>query len=196
MMLPTSDQSYERFWRQAVRWLGQAAPDPVALTLPAAPAAGDAIPVAIAARDKAFVPQRDAAVDVRVTVARGRVEAIRGEAVPTQPGRFRASTRACEPGIYRVAVDARRDQTIIGSTGATMLVGGVDPEMTDPRLNEDTLQRVARGSGGALIAAGDIETLLDRLKAGAPAAALAVRQDLWHTGWSFAVLPALLAPNG
>ena len=29
------------------------------------------------------------------------------------------------------------------------VVGGVDPEMTDPRLNEDTLQRVARASGGA-----------------------------------------------
>ena len=39
MLLPTSDQSYERFWRQAVRWLGQAAPDPVSLVLPAAPAA-------------------------------------------------------------------------------------------------------------------------------------------------------------
>ena len=37
-LLPTSDQSSERFWRQAARWLGQAAPDPVSLVLPAAPA--------------------------------------------------------------------------------------------------------------------------------------------------------------
>jgi hypothetical protein len=65
--------------------------------------------------------------------------------------------------------------------------------MTDPRLNEDTLQRVARASGGAVLAAGDIAGLMDRLNAGTPAALLAVRRDLWHTGWSFAILAGLLA---
>ena len=30
------------------------------------------------------------------------------------------------------------------------------------------------------------------LKAGVPAAALAVRRDLWHTGWSFAAILVLL----
>jgi uncharacterized membrane protein len=43
MLLPTSDQSYERFWRQAARWLVQNAPTPVQMTLPAAPAPGDAV---------------------------------------------------------------------------------------------------------------------------------------------------------
>jgi hypothetical protein len=74
-----------------------------------------------------------------------------------------------------------------------MLVGGVDPEMTDPRLNEDTLLRVARASGGAVIPAGDINALLARLDESAPAALLALRKDLWHTGWSFAILAGLLA---
>ena len=74
-----------------------------------------------------------------------------------------------------------------------MLVGGVDPEMTDPRLNEDTLQRVARASGGLVLAAGDTATLVDRLNGAAPGAVLALRRDLWHTGWSFTVLAGLLA---
>jgi hypothetical protein len=65
--------------------------------------------------------------------------------------------------------------------------------MTDPRLNEDTLQRVARASGGAVLSAGDTGGLLDRLNSAAPAAVLALRRDLWHTGWSFAILAALLA---
>jgi hypothetical protein len=84
----------------------------------------------------------------------------------------------------------------MGSSSATLLVGGVDPEMTDPRLNEDTLQRVARASGGAVIAwdrAIDVAALVDRLQKGAPAAVMSVRPDLWHTGWSFAVLALLLA---
>jgi uncharacterized membrane protein len=193
MMLPTSDQSYERFWRQAVRWLAQSAPDPVTVTLPPAPAPGDGIPVAIAARDGGYAPRADAVVEVHVTSPSGRVETVHADPVPSQGGQFRAAVRAIEPGIYRVAVDARQGQTALGTSTGTMLVGGVDPEMTDPRLNEDTLQRVARASGGAVLGAGDTGALIDRLNGAAPGAVLAVRRDLWHTGWSFAILAGLLA---
>ena len=193
MLLPSSDQSYERFWRQAVRWLAQSAPDPVTLTLPPAPATGDGIPVQIAARDRSYAMRADATVNVSVTSPSGRVESVRADPWPSQGGRFRAAVRANEPGIYRVSVDARQGQTPLGSPVATMLVGGVDAEMTDPRLNEDTLRRIARASGGAVLAVGDTRGLLDRLTAAAPAALLALRKDLWHTGWSFAILAGLLA---
>lgn len=193
MLLPSSDQSYERFWRQAVRWLAQSAPDPVTLTLPPAPATGDGIPVQIAARDRSYAMRADAIVNVSVTSPSGRVESVRADPWPSQGGQFRAAVRANEPGIYRVSVDARQGQTSLGSPVGTMLVGGVDAEMTDPRLNEDTLRRVARASGGMMLAVGDTRALLDRLSATAPAALLALRKDLWHTGWSFAILAGLLA---
>jgi len=176
-----------------VRWLAQNAPEPLTITLPAAPAPGETVPVAVAARDAGYAPRADAIVDVRVTSPSGRVETIHAASVPAQAGQFRASVRAMEPGVYRISADARRGQTSLGTSTATMLVGGVDPEMTDPRLNEDTLQRVARASGGAVIAAGDTSALLERLKAAAPAAVLALRTDLWHTGWSFGILAVLLA---
>src|SRR5204862_1573412 len=54
MQLPAKDQSYDRFWRQAIRWLAQTAPEPVTLTLPAAPAPGEPVAVSIAARDRSF----------------------------------------------------------------------------------------------------------------------------------------------
>ena len=193
MLLPSSDQSYERFWKQAVRWLAQSAPEPVTLTLPAAPAAGDGIPVTIAARDRSYVPRPDAVVSVNVTSPSGRVETVRADPVPAQAGRFRASVRASEPGIYKVSVDARQGSNALGTSAGTMLVGGVDPEMTDPRLNEDTLRRVARASGGAVVPAGETRALLERLDESGPAAVLAMRRDVWHTGWSFAVLAGLLA---
>jgi hypothetical protein len=130
---------------------------------------------------------------VSVTSPSGRVESVRADPWPAQGGQFRAAVRASEPGIYRVAVDARQGPTTLGSPVATMLVGGVDAEMTDPRLNEDSLRRVARASGGAVIAGNDTSGLLARLTSNAPAALLALRKDLWHTGWSFAVLAGLLA---
>jgi hypothetical protein len=193
MLLPTTDQSYERFWRQAVRWLAQNAPEPVSLTLPAAPAPGDGIPISVGARDAAYAPRADAVVEIRVTSPTGRVEMVQATAVAAQSGQFHAAVRAGETGVYRVAVNARRGQAPLGASTGAMLVGGVDPEMIDPRLNEDTLQRVARASGGAVLTAGDTASLLARLDAGVPAAVSAVRRDLWHTGWSFALLAGLLA---
>jgi uncharacterized membrane protein len=196
MLLPARDTSYDRFWRQAVRWLGQSASEPVSITLPAAPAPGEPIAVAIATRDRAYTPRADALVDVHVTAPSGRVDTVRAEATPGTAGGFVALVRVPEAGVYRVAADARQGQAPIGSSSATMLVGGVDPEMVDPRLNDDTLQRVARASGGDVIAWDrgiDTGTLIDRLSTGAPAAALTERRDLWHTGASFAVLAGLLA---
>ena len=155
MMLPTTDQSYDRFWRQAARWLGQATPDPVAVTLPVAPATGDLLTMTVDARDEAFVPQRDAAVDVRVTSPDGHVDAVTGRS-----GAVAAGPLPCDdPRVARPAstaspptrAGARRPSA---APPARVLVGGVDPEMTDPRLNEDALQRVARASGGQMIAAG------------------------------------------
>jgi hypothetical protein len=193
MMLPTSDQSYERFWRQAVRWLAQNAPEPVQLTLPAAPAPGEAIPIAIAARDSGYAPRADATITVRITSPTGRLETVAAAPIPDQPGQFRSAARATETGVYRVSVDARRGQSPLGAATGAMLVGGIDPEMTDPRLNEDTLLRVARASGGAVVARGETASLASRLDAGVPAAVSAVRRDLWHTGWSFTLLAGLLA---
>ncbi|HET7697407.1 MAG TPA: glutamine amidotransferase [Vicinamibacterales bacterium] len=193
MLLPTSDQSYERFWRQAVRWLVQSAPDPVSLTLPAAPAPGEGIPIVVDARDGAYAPLADAAVEVRVTSPTGRVDVVQAAPSAGQGARFQALVRAAEPGVYRVAVQARRGQAPLGASAGSMLVGGVDPEMTDPRLNEDTLQRVTRASGGAIVAAANAGDLPARLDAALPAAGAQSRRDLWHTGWSFALLTGLLA---
>ena len=110
---------------------GQSTPDPVALSLPVAPATGDVLAIAVDVRDKAFVPQRDAAVDVRVTAPDGHVEALKADPIPTQPGRFRASIRASRAGVYRITADAHRNQNTIGGADGAVLVGGVDPEMTE-----------------------------------------------------------------
>jgi len=197
MLLPSSDRSYETFWRQAVRWLALPAPDPIAIGLPAGASPGETLPLRIAVRNAAFVAQPDALVDVRVTAPDGRIEQLRA-AVPSSAnvgeddGRYVARFRPDQPGVYRVSAEARRGSTTLGSASAALLVGGADLEMTDPRLNLQVLQRIALGSGGRVIAAGDGPALLEALSAGVPAARIAVTHDLWHNGWSFAVIVVLL----
>ena len=194
MFLPSTDRSYDTFWRQVVRWLALSADDPVAMRLPAAAAPGENLAIRVLARDATFVPQRDAVVDVDVTAPDGRHETI--QAAPPretqEDGAYVARFRADGPGVYRVRAAARRGAATLGSSSAAMLVGGSDPEMADPRLNLQVLQRVALRSGGALVTAGETAALAERLRAAVPAARLAVTHELWHTGWSFAAIVALL----
>lgn len=195
MLLPSSDRSYDTFWRQAVRWLAVAATDPVAITPPPGGSPGDTLPVRVAVRNAAFISQSDATVDVQVTSPDGRMQSVRaalvqedGEDSGVYVGRFRADA----PGLYRIRADAVRGSAVLGSAAAALLVGGSDPEMSDPRLNTQVLQRIALASGGRVLTRADSAAILDRLRAGLPAARLAVTHDLWHTGWSFATIVILL----
>jgi hypothetical protein len=194
MLLPAEDRSYDVFWRQAVRWLALPAPDPVAVVVPAASAPGDLVRLRVTARTAAFEPRTRAAVEVRVSGPAGDLARI--PAVPDQdasPGVFVAQFRPPAAGVYRVAADVQDGDGRAASAATSMLVGGADPEMTDPRLNSEVLQRLAGSSGGRVIDPGEIAALAGRLQASVPAATILVRRDLWHNAWSFALLVALLS---
>jgi hypothetical protein len=62
MLQPATDQSYEYFWRGAMRWLGANAPDQVSVDVPAAAEPGDAVDISVDVRDRAFAAVSDAAV--------------------------------------------------------------------------------------------------------------------------------------
>jgi uncharacterized membrane protein len=194
MLLPATDRSYDTFWRQAIRWLALPATDPVAIALPAGTAPGDVAAVRVAARTADFEAARDAAVDVRVTRPDGRVESLPAALDNSSAdGMFLARFHAGEPGVYRATAEVRRPGLPPVASTASMLVGGADPEMADPRLNLRVLQRVALRSGGRIVEPGQASELVNELRAALPAATVLVRRDLWHNGWSFAALLALLA---
>jgi hypothetical protein len=194
MLLPSSDRSFDTFWRQALRWLTLSATDPVSIVLPAGPSPGDLVPLRVAVRNAEFVPQADATVDVRVTSPDGRTEGLRTQAGRNADGdpEYVAQWRPSAAGVFRIAVEARQGAAAVRTASAALLVGGADVEMTDPRLNAPVLQRIALASGGRLVEPREAGAIVEPLRAGLPAARLAVTHDLWHTGWSFAAIVGLL----
>jgi uncharacterized membrane protein len=189
MLMPSTDRSFDRFWRQAIRWLALPAADPVAVEAAAGASPGDTLPLTVHVRNAAFGPERDAVVDVRVTAPDGRLETLR--AAETERG-FVARVRPEQPGVYRIRVEAGRGEARLGIASTSVLVGGADLEMTDPRLNIQLLERLALASGGRVIAPGDAAALAASLRDAVPAATLAVRRDLWHNAWSLLAIVALL----
>jgi len=87
----------------------------------------------------------------------------------------------------------RRGSETLGTASRALLVGGVDAELTQPRLNESLLRRIADTTGGSYVPAGDagkLPSLLSQTAEGKPPTEM---RDLWHNGFSLAVIIGLLA---
>jgi hypothetical protein len=194
MLLPASDRAYDTFWKQALRWLALPASDPIQVSVEPGAAPGDMVPLRVVARNAAFEALKNVTVDVRVTSPDGRVESLRAapDTARGTEGHYVANVRPEHAGVFKVSVDVRNGTTSAGTASASVLVGGADLEMTDPRVNQAFFERLAAASGGRVLADDRLSGLTDLLRAGLPAAALAVRRDLWHTGWSFAAILVLL----
>ena len=200
MLLPAADRVFDTFWKQALRWLALPAADPIQLSVAPGAGPGDTVRLTVGVRDAGFKPVNNATVDVRVTSPDGRVESLR--AVPEtkrgpdtgkgNDGHFVATARPEHAGVYKISADVRQGTTSVGTASTSVLVGGADMEMADPRLNQAFFERLAAASGGRVLSEDQLPGLAAMLKAALPGAALAVRRDLWHTGWSFAAILMLL----
>jgi hypothetical protein len=193
MMVPSTDRSYEFFWRQSARWLSSSAPEPVSIRVPDTPEPGDAIAIDVDARDASFAPVPDATIDATVTLPGGATQPVKLR--PTDPagGRYTATLGPEQAGLYRIHAEARRGSTPLGTADRWMYVGGADREFADPRLNEGFLRRVARNSGGRYARAVDASKVLSWLEEAVPQNAAPERRDLWHEPWAFALVIVLLS---
>jgi hypothetical protein len=197
MMLPSTDHTYETFWRQAMRWLAIGATDPLTVFPVPATAPGDEVTIRAAVRDRVFAPLRDAQVEFRVYGPDGKLQRLAGALENVDPeadgSGYMAKFRPGQAGIYKVTVHARQGAADAGTASSSFLVGGADVEMTDPRLNLPLLSRVASVSGGQVFSHDQSAALLEALRSNAPSAALAVREDLWHNAWSLGFILSFLA---
>ena len=191
MLQPSTDRSYETFWRQALRWLSSVAPDPLTLALSGNLEPGIPLVVDLEARDRSFRPVADATIGATLTAP--GADPIPLQFRSTGHGHFTAAVVPEIAGLYRVNAEARHGSVLLGSTERWLNVGGMDREFSDPRLNEPLLRRLARESGGRYVRATDSATIVAALEASVPEQVERQRRDLWHEPWAFASVLALLA---
>ncbi len=193
MMAPATDTTYETVWRQIARWLTASAPEAVTLAPLEAAMPGTTEVVSVVVRDEEFTPVRDAEVTLRLTLPGGEERQVVAALSNPEEGRYSTSVRLDAEGVYRLVAEARRRHELIGTASRAALVGGVDLEMSEPRLNEQVLQRIATASGGRMVPAGDAGSLAEWLREARTGGGPPELRDLWHTGWSLLAIIMLLA---
>jgi uncharacterized membrane protein len=193
MMRPATDNSYETIWRQLARWITASAPGPVTIAplSPTVPGMTDRISVFV--RDEDFRPVANAEVAIQITAPNGEKRPLTAALSNPQEGRYAVSTRFDHAGVYRVEAIASRGATRVGTVSRPVLVGGVDLEMTQPRLNEAVLRRLSAETNGRYVSAGGADHLPSLLRESRADAGTPEQRDLWHNGWSLVMIVGLLA---
>ncbi len=193
MMVPIDDRTYETFWRQTARWLATSAPTRVAVSMHGGATAGDTVTVDVQARDEDFNPVSDASVRVRVAGAGTDDEERVAALVDPGAGLYRLEFRAEQAGVYRASAEVSRAGSPVETQDGWMLVGGDDRELTEPRRNDEVLQRIADASGGRVLGEEDLGQLGTLLRDQTPGAPPARYRDLWHGLWTFLLIVSLLS---
>ena len=193
MMRPVTDTSYETIWRQIARWLTAGSPGQVTIAAmsPSVPGIVDRITVTVRNRD--FAPVGNAEVSIGLTAPDGQTRQLTPALSSPQDGRYAVAARFDQPGVYRVAATAMQGGERLGTAMRQVLVGGADLEMTQPRLNEAVLRRLASATGGTYRSADQAQDLPSLVRASGADAGTPEQRDLWHNGWSLLVIVGLLA---
>jgi uncharacterized membrane protein len=192
MSLPASDTTYEMVWRQLIRWLASGTTErieipPVSVALP-----GTNEPITVLVRDEDFAPIANAEVSLQVREPGGQERTVPAALADPREGRYSGAVRFEQAGVYTVSASVRRGGQLLGTVERGLLVGGADIEMSEPRLNDAVLRRLAEATGGQYFAAAEAATLPGLLKQGAPGNPPMQMQDLWHHAYSVVVLILLL----
>ena len=193
MMRPATDNSYETIWRQLARWITAGAQGPVTIAAMSPTVAGVTDRVSIVVRDENFRPIANAEVAVQITAPNGEKRAFNAALSNPQDGRYAVASRFDQAGVYRVEAIASRGSARVGMASRPVLVGGVDLEMTQPRLNEAVLRRLSSETRGRYLPADRADELPSHIRESRVDAGTPEQRDLWHNGWSLLAIIGLLA---
>ena len=193
MMRPATDTSYETIWRQIARWLTAGSPGAVSIAAmsPSVPGITDRITVTV--RNDEYAPVGNAEVTIGVTAPDGQTRQLTPALSSPQDGRYGVAARFDQPGVYRIDATAVRAGEKLGAASRQVLVGGADLEMTQPRLNEAVLRRLAAAAGGKYLAAAEAHRVPALVRESRADAGTPELRDLWHNGWSLMAIITLLA---
>jgi uncharacterized membrane protein len=193
MMRPATDTSYETIWRQLARWVTAGAGGPVTIAAMSPSVAGVTERISVIVRDEDYRPVANAEVAIEITAPNGEKRALTAALSNPQEGRYAVASRFDQSGVYRLDAIASRGTARVGAASRAVLVGGVDLEMTQPRLNDAVLRRLSSETAGRYIRAGDAGQLPSLLSESRAAAGTPEMRDVWHNGWSLLAIIGLLA---
>lgn len=169
-------------WRQLVRWLVSDVPEPIELRAEPQPG-GELVKLLVRARDGKFLPVENAAVKLQIQpVAGGQAITLHADASAEEPGLYEAAYVPRESGGFRVDATVTPDAGApLGSAATGWTTDLAAEEFRSLAPNRALMERVAKQTGGEVLAPERLESFARGLPSKRAPVAENWTQPLWHT---------------
>jgi hypothetical protein len=149
MEMDHNDLTHEMFWKQVLRWMVNATPDPVMVTsdkdtyLP-----GETVNLTADVADKSFNRMNNARAVVKVTDPMGAVQTLPMDWNGSEDGTYRAEVQTGPEGVYQVQVEAAQGEQALGTNKTAFQVKNRPVEYYNASLDAGALKSIAGQTGG------------------------------------------------
>lgn len=187
------DQRFETFWRQLMRWLVDGAPEPVEVRLPSDRVEpGHSVLVQAHVSDSGFVELNGAEVTAEILDPSGETRTLPFDWTVERDGLYAADLATDEPGLYRIAVAARRDGAIVGEDTVYVRAEESRAEYFDFGMKQGLLKRMAEETGGRFYTAATVSALPEDIQYTGGGVTQIDELDLWDMPVLFLLLLLLI----
>lgn len=193
MGMDHEDQTFELFWKQALRWLVTSSPAPVMVTsdkdtyLP-----GELVAISADVANKEFTRLNNARVILKVTSPDGTAETLPMDWSGTQDGAYQTQlTAATKEGTYQIEVEANQGAENLGTYRAAFQVKDRPVEFYDAALDAGNLSSIAEQTGGNYYPLDRIADIPEDAVYVDSTQAFVEQKELWDAPILFMMLAAL-----
>ncbi|MEZ4417140.1 MAG: glutamine amidotransferase [Gemmatimonadota bacterium] len=191
--VPVDDLRFETFWRQLLRWLVDGVPERVEGRLPSDRVEpGRSVLVQAVVSDSGFVEMNGAEVTAQVTTPSGEERSAVLDWTVERDGLYAVDLPTDEPGLYRIALEARRDDSVLGQDTVYVRAEESQAEFFDSGMKASVLQRVAQETGGRFYTPETVSRLAEDLQYTGGGVTQIEEEDLWDMPVLFLALLLLI----
>ncbi|MFQ5708413.1 MAG: glutamine amidotransferase [bacterium] len=189
-----TDMSHERFWRQMLRWLALASPQPIVLNLNKQTfIPNEQVTLKTDVRDSTYTPIDDATIKAHIITPSGKIEEVVFHWASNGKVEYIAAYHPEEQGLYKVEVSAYSSQGVfLGKSESAFFVEESKEEFTNAQLQEPLLKRIAEVSHGSYYHETEAERLPDEIATMESSYSKMVEYDLWDVPLIFLLVILIL----
>ncbi len=194
MELEHTNNFYELFWKQMLRWLVGDVPDQVSIAaVKSSYSPDESIVVQAEANDASFMPVNNAQVTAQIKAPSGQMNSLQFAWDVDRDGHYSAPFKAEEEGIYEISGEAFQGTKSLGKAKSNFRIAPSTEEFHNAGMNEDLLKRLSAGTGGRFYSPKNVSTLSEDIAYIDTGSSQLEEKDLWDMPFLFLLLVGLIA---
>jgi uncharacterized membrane protein len=189
-----SDNFYDVFWRQMLRWLVSDVPDPIAIAAEKhSYSLDDSVVFRAEANDSAFLPLNNVQFTTQVKTPSGQTSSVSVSWDVEKDGVYSGAYKPLEEGIYEVATEAFQGNKSLGKAKTDFRVAESTEEFHNAAMNVGLLKRLSSQTGGRYYSPDDVRYLAEDISYTDKGASRLEEKELWDMPFFFLLLASSIS---